>query len=287
MRISKFLQWAENEIKPYSDDPRLEAEYLLAHALKINRTALLSKLNSTLSGFGDSGFGILQEYVARRKKHEPLDYIVGYQPFLGLDFVVNKSVLIPRPETELLVESATTLMTLAPSTPCLILDIGTGSGVIAVSLAKKLPNAQILAVDSSKEALAVAKKNAEKHGTTKQIKFILGDLFPSSQNKYDLIISNPPYIPTADIEKLDPNVRDWEPRMALDGGKDGLDIIRKILRGAPKYLKQDGQLMFEFGFGQADEILKLAKKEKCYQNIQIINDYANVPRIFSAVARSA
>lgn len=165
----------------------------------------------------------------------------------------------------------------------MVLDIGTGSGAIAVILAKRIPNAKITAVDFSEDALAVAKTNAEKHGVLNRINFVLGDLFPNNDNKYDLIISNPPYIPTAEIDKLDPNVRDWEPRMALDGGKDGLDIIRRILKEAPGHLNPNGRLMFEFGFGEAEEIKKSAEKVGRYKKIEISRDYAEIPRIFNGL----
>ncbi|MFH1386217.1 MAG: peptide chain release factor N(5)-glutamine methyltransferase [bacterium] len=237
-----------------TEESRLDAEHLIAHAFKISRTEVITRHQKLI------------ETIARRLDDEPLAYIIGSQPFLGLDFIVNKNVLIPRPETELLVE--TVLRFTTHDSRLTIADVGTGSGCIAVSLASALPNAKLFAIDSVKEALEIAKINAAKHKVSKQIKFLQGDLLTPLQEKVDIIVSNPPYVPTEEINN------DWEPRGALDGGKDGLDHIRRLIKEAPNYLKPNGKLFFEFGFGQTDKIRELTKNKGT-----IIKDYANIPRI--------
>lgn len=275
MNIAAALSWGNAYLESYKiESPHLEAEILLAHAAKTTRSELIIRPGKELSRRQHAFY---QEFISRRAKHEPTAYITGYQPFMGLDFFVDRSVLIPRPETELLVETALKQLTT-------ILDLGTGSGCIAVTLAKLLPNANVVGVDSSPKALKVARKNAKRHQVANRCQFILGDLFQKLTTKtprhqeFNLIISNPPYIPTKEIETLQPEVRDWEPRQALDGGKDGLKYIRQLLSESSRHLKSHGLLIFEFGCGQADDIMNSA--EKSYNNITIIKDLSGHPRIF-------
>jgi len=225
--------------------------------------------------------------IKRRLKHEPTAYIIGTQPFLGLDIIVNRSVLIPRPETELLTETAISLVRNAEwgTRNCTLADIGTGSGCIAVALAKSLPLAEVYAIDASNEALKVAKKNAERYKVDSRCHFVKGNLLEPLKEPVDLIVANPPYIPSGEIAKLQPEVRDWEPKQALDGGKDGLDYIRKLLKESPKYLKPNGRLVMEFGFGQAAEIEKLAAAG--FEQREIIRDYAGIPRLLIGLASKA
>jgi len=241
--------------------PRLETEILLAYSLNLKRIQLYSQPERVLTKEELDRFKAL---VERRKKHEPIAYIVGYQPFMGLDFIVTPDVLIPRPETELLVETA--IQFIKENKIKSIADLGTGSGCIAVSIAKKVPTIKIVATDASEKALELAKQNAKKHNVEDRIEFHLTANF-SLPFPVDLIISNPPYIPTAAIENLDPDVKDFEPRQALDGGKDGLDFIRKLIELAPKHL------IFEFGINQGSAIRKLNP------NITIIKDYSGIERI--------
>ncbi len=243
--------------------PRLEAEILLAHILNLKKIQLYSQPERILSKEELDKFKTL---LKRREKHEPIAYIVGYQPFMGLDFIVTPDVLIPRPETELLVETAIKLITDYGLQITSLADLGTGSGCIAISLAKKLPNIKIIATDSSKKAIEIAKQNAKKHNVENQIEFHVVAKF-TLPFPVDLIISNPPYIPTADIEKLDPDVKDFEQKQALDGGKDGLDFIRELIQLSPKHL------VFEFGINQGLAIRKLNP------NIEIIKDYSGIERI--------
>ncbi|MCX5751573.1 MAG: peptide chain release factor N(5)-glutamine methyltransferase [Candidatus Saganbacteria bacterium] len=255
----------------------INTELLLAFALGIPREKLLT-YDKPISTKQLKKFNAL---VARWLEHEPIAYLLGTQPFLGLDLEVNRSVLIPRPETELLVENLLRKITehSARNTEHRILDIGTGSGCIAIALAKDLPNAQVYAVDFSVKALRVAKKNAKKYELSKRIKFLRSNLFQKLKGlKFDLIVSNPPYIPSKVIPKLDKNVKDYEPIKALDGGNDGLDIIRKIIQQAPGYLAPNGILALEIGFGQAKAVQKLATKAG-FKNTQIIKDWAGIDRI--------
>ncbi len=256
-----------------NDESRLEQEYLVCEALGIDRSELLS--HPELMNKNNAK---LQEFMSRKNSNEPLAYIVGYQPFMGMKIIVDKNVLIPRPETELLVEQTAhyALLITHPT----ILDIGTGSGAIAVALARLLPTAMITAIDISESALTIAKKNASNQKV--KIDFLQGDLFSSVKNrKFDIVVSNPPYIPTEEVENLDPNVKDFEPRLALDGGDDGLDIIRAIIVDAKDYLNPEGILIFEIGINQSEEVVKLLDKSN-YSNIEIRKDYASIPRIVVA-----
>lgn len=272
MNISEALAWATDHLQKHQiEDARLESEILLAHALGIKKTNLYAHPENT---FPSHHLSIFQSYIKRRAQHEPTAYITGIQPFMSLDFFVDHSVLIPRPETEQLVETVSRVT--GRGSWVAIADIGTGSGAIAVSLAKHLPYARVIGIDSSAEAIKIAQRNAEAHKVTDRCQFIVGNMFELSTEKVDIIVSNPPYIPTAEIETLQPEVKDWEPRQALDGGKDGLDHIRKILEEAPNHQT----LFLEFGFNQADKVEQLARKY--YREIGIIKDYSGIPRILKA-----
>lgn len=273
MNLTEAIDWATDQLEAKEiADARLEAELILVFALAIKKSELI--LNQSMA-LDDKGFKRYQELIARRLKHEPTAYIIGSQPFMSLDLMVNRSVLIPRPETELLAEQA--LRVTSRESRVVIADVGTGSGCIAVTLAKRLPLAEVYGIDTSDDALKVAKKNAEMHKVEGRCHFIKGNLLEPLKEPVDLIVANPPYIPSGEISKLQPEVRDWEPRKALDGGKDGLDYIRKLLRESPKYLKANGRLVMEFGFGQAAEIEKLAAED--FEKIELIKDYAGIERI--------
>lgn len=249
--------------------PRLEYEILLCHCFGIKRIDLIAhpeKYNTQDPCF--------LKLVERRLKGEPVAYITGIQPFCGLDFFVDRNVLIPRPETELLVELA------LKSAPGSLADVGTGSGAIAVSLARHLPNAKVIGIDSAPEAIKIAERNAEYHKVEDSCHFVEGNLLEPLKDKVDLIVSNPPYIPTADIETLQTEVRDFEPRSALDGGEDGLKYIRRIIRESPRRLKSEGLLMLEFGFGQAPAVRELTKES--FRSVSIFRDYSNLERYLVA-----
>jgi release factor glutamine methyltransferase len=274
MNLSEVLDWGANYLRRRNiDDSRLEAEILLAHALGSKRSALIIRHHESIES---NVLSLYQACLRRRSQHEPTAYITGIQPFMALDFFVNRSVLIPRPETEQLVEIAIN----AIKSSLVIADIGTGSGAIAVSLAKNLPEVSVVGIDSSRDAIGMAKRNAEYHAVENRCQFIVGNLFEPLAEKVNFIVSNPPYVPTAEIEKLQPEVKDWEPRPALDGGKDGLDYIRKIIQDSPGQLKENGCLILEFGSGQAKKIRELAKD--LFREINVFTDYSNKERIFLA-----
>src|ERR1019366_8138256 len=224
---------------------------------------------------------LLRELVKRRGPREPLQHIVGSSSFCGFEIAVNRHALVPRPETELLAEAGWNFLSAINSQPSTALDFGTGTGCIAIALAAKCPNAKIVALDISTDALTLAKENAARNQVAERIEFLLGDGFAAvkkgggerprepvladdqrgspgvSPHQFDLIVSNPPYIPSAEIATLDPEVRDFDPRLALDGGTDGLDFYRRLAAEAKPFLKPDGNIMVEFGDGQADDIKKI------------------------------
>ena len=261
--------------------PRVEAEVLISHLLGCDRMGVYMNFERPLT---DAEADSLREMVQRRGKREPLNYITGHREFWSLDFRVNSSVLIPRPETELLVEEGVKAMKNVDSPS--ILDVGTGSGAIAIALARELPSAKIWATDISSEALGVAQANSTTHGLTERITFIqcpgLG-IAGISGVKFDLIVSNPPYIKTGEIEGLEPEVRDHEPRGALDGGRDGFDVIRMISSDARKKLKTGGFLLVEIGDGMWGEMEKILIDD-WYVGVELKRDYAGLERVAKAVA---
>jgi len=230
--------------------------------------------------------GLICAALKRRMEGEPLAYILGKSEFMGLEFKVNQDVLIPRPETEVLVEKVMSLVISHKSqvTSLRILDIGTGSGCIAVSLAKMLPGVEVTATDISQRALAVAFENSRLNGVSENIRFIKSDLFANDglrTTKYDIIVSNPAYVRAAEIDELQPEVR-REPRLALDGGEDGLDFYRKIIQEAGGYLEKGGLLIMEIGFNQAREIKKIFQKYGNFTVLEAVKDYNNIERVIVA-----
>lgn len=261
------------------ESPRLQVELLLAHLLKLPRMGLYLNFERILK---DEEMDNLRQLVLRRGEREPLQHIMGSTSFCGLEMAVNKSVLIPRPETELLAEQAW-LFLRSLSGDATAFDFGTGSGCLPVSLAVKCPTARITAVDVSPEALEVAKKNAAEHHVDSRIDFMLGDGFravtPGMQ--FDLIVSNPPYIPSGEIASLDPEVRDHDPRLALDGGADGLDFYRRLATESAAFLKKKGRIMLELGHGQDKSVTKIFL-EQMWIVEPVLPDYNGVPRILKA-----
>ena len=227
--------------------------------------------------------------IKRRSQHEPIAYITGNKAFMSLEFYVNRSVLIPRPETEELVETIITLIQNNPSTrqpdnpqQITIADIGTGSGAIAITLAKYLKDIRVIAIDSSKDALQVAQKNSQTHQVDQRCQLINGHLLEPLQEKVDLIVSNPPYIPSSIIEELPVDVKDWEPKEALDGGPDGFDYIRNLIENAPSYLKANGFLFLEIGYDQGEKVTEITTTSSKYQSFEILKDTNNHDRILKA-----
>jgi release factor glutamine methyltransferase len=261
------------------ESPRLQAELLLAHILKLPRMKLYLNFERALTETETDTF---RELVKRRAQREPLQHITGSTSFCGLEIAVNRHVLVPRPETEILAELGWKYLNELPPTPS-ALDFGTGSGCIAIALAVKCPAAKIVVLDVSTEALELAKQNAVQNNAAERIEFLHGDGFAALQEptQFDLIISNPPYIPTAEIATLQPEVRDFDPRGALDGGADGLDFYRRFAREARSFLKSGGKIMLEFGDGQADSIRKIFEEQNWIVEA-IREDYTQRQRILIA-----
>jgi release factor glutamine methyltransferase len=262
------------------ESPRLQTELLLAHLLKMPRMKLYLNFERVLSPAETNS---LRELVKRRGQREPLQHIVGSTSFCGYEIAVNRHALVPRPETELLAEAGWDFLSTLNSQPSTALDFGTGSGCIAIALAAKCPNAKITALDVSADALALAKQNALQNQVAERIEFLLGDGFAalSTKTQFDLLISNPPYIASAEIETLDPEVKDFDPRGALDGGADGLDFYRKLAAEARPFLKPDGKIMLEFGDGQASAIKSIFESEKWIVEA-VKDDYSQRARILIA-----
>jgi len=267
------------------DSPRLTAEILLSHQLKTDRVNLYLNFDKPLTEHEISGYRSL---IRRRLLHEPIQYITGTQEFWSLDFMVNPQVLIPRPESELLVEQAVKRVEsdfAQQNRNPRILDLGTGSGVLAISVAKELPHARIWATDLSEGALNVARRNAEKHKLSERIEFMCGDLWEPITNldfQFDLILSNPPYIASEDYDDLAPEIRDHEPRVALDGHERGMYFIEKILQEGPVHLNPGGWLLMEMAPDQTERALLLAEQIKGYGEMSRIKDYSHAYRVVAA-----
>jgi len=287
------------------ESPRLQAELLLAHLLKMPRMKLYLNFERVLT---TAETDALRELVKRRGQREPLQHITGSTSFCGFEIAVTGQALVPRPETELLAELGWKFLSTFNLQPSTALDFGTGTGCIAIALAAKCPNAKIVALDISTDALALAKANAARNQVAERIEFLLGDGFAALQSEgrvprvpdsnseikigdswnsslrkleFDLLISNPPYIPSAEIATLDPEVRDFDPRLALDGGTDGLDFYRRLAAEAKPFLKPDGKIMLEFGDGQADAIKRVFENEKWIVEA-VKEDYSQRARILIA-----
>jgi release factor glutamine methyltransferase len=259
--------------------PRLDAEMLLAFCQGCDRLEFFK--NPTLA-IGEIAQTQFQKLTERRLQGEPVAYIIGRKEFWSLVLEVNNAVLIPRPDTEVLVEEALQVCKQVDSAPIRILDIGTGSGAIALALAKELPRAQITATEISATALAVAKKNAHNLGLQSQIDFRLGNLFKPVGDFFDIIVSNPPYIAAEDYDQLPPGVKNYEPREALFAGADGLDFFEKIISQSPGYLGEKGWLLLEIGARQGTRLAEMLEAAGYYGDISIRNDYAGLPRVIKA-----
>jgi release factor glutamine methyltransferase len=262
------------------ESARLNAELLLAHLLKMPRMKLYLNFDRVLTA---PEIDALRELVKRRGLREPLQHITGSTSFCGHEISVSRHALVPRPETELLAELGWKFLATSNQQPATVLDFGTGTGCLAIALAAKCPNAKVIALDLSPDALALAKQNALQNKVAERIEFLLGDGFAAlaTRTQFDLIVSNPPYIPSAEIETLAPEVRDFDPRAALDGGADGLDFYRRLAVEAKPFLKPAGKIMLEFGDGQAGDIQKIFESEKWIVEA-VQEDYAHRARILVA-----
>jgi release factor glutamine methyltransferase len=270
--VLKVLTWTREYLAGKGvENARLESEWMLCAALGLDRVGLYVNFDRPLNN------GELAAYrgmVSRRSKREPLQHILGSQEFMGLDFEVTPAALVPRHDTETLVEEALKRCHGDEN----ILDIGVGGGCIAVALAKNLPEATVFGVETSPAALELAARNAAKHGVG--VNLVPGSLFePFKGKRFDMIVSNPPYIPSGDIASLQPEVRDYEPREALDGGADGLDLYRGIVPAAPDHLNPGGWLIFEVGIGEAERVLDLFSLTGRFTDLFKAKDPAGIDRV--------
>lgn len=282
----KIINWTKQYFEAKGvENPRLDAEVLLCAVLKCQRITLYVDFERPLS---EDELSTYRQYVQRRGNFEPLAYILGEKAFMRNSFKVTPATLVPRPETELLVESVIKAANiLRPDGGAKLLDIGTGSGAIIVSLLDYLPQARGVGVDISVDALIVAKENAERIGVGSRIGFVRSDVFSKLplEKKFDIIVSNPPYIPAADIAGLDRDVQQ-EPRSALDGGADGLDFYRRIAKEAPAHLADEGLLAFEVGINQAQAVQHLCL-DSGFAQTAVRRDYAGTERMVFAVKAKA
>lgn len=281
--IGELLRWATDDFRARGiESPRLDAELLLGHATGLTRIQLIVDAGKELEGDALARF---RELVKRRRAREPIAYILGVREFYGHAFRVDSRVLVPRPDTEALVEEAL-VRTRHVSLAMRALDLCTGSGCIAVSLALERPTSLVLATDRSEGALAVARDNALRLGAYR-VALARGDLYAAVPPgcRFDVVTANPPYIATGELGGLMPDVRDFEPLPALDGGVDGLDLVRRVVAGAAPWLVPGGALAVEVGAGQAAAAVTLFERAG-YERVQIRRDYARIERVVSGVLRT-
>jgi release factor glutamine methyltransferase len=259
-------------------DARIEAELLLMHALGIERAELYAGLGEPLPSTVENKFQFL---VERRLRHEPAAYILGKHEFYGIEVYVDPRVLIPRPETELLVETVLAFVEqrFGQEQHCSVSDVGTGSGAIAIALALHLPHARICATDVSSGAIDVARLNCGRHGVEGRVELLVGDLLEPVSWPLDVIVANLPYVKDADIPRLMPEIRDFEPVAALAGGADGLDKVRVLLAQAKDHMFSRGAVMLEIGLGQAEEAVSLAMRHFPEGKVDLLKDFAGIERV--------
>ena len=264
----------ETLIKTGSPDAKLEAEVLIRHVLGIDRATFFRDLEEPVT---DSDRQHLDDLVVRRLRREPLNYITGFREFYGLSFEVSDSVLIPRQETELLVETVISLARSRPKHEIKICDVGTGSGAIAISLAVNLPFAEITAIDISQSALDIADANRRTHGVYNRVALRRGNLLEPVDFKPEIIVSNPPYIPMGDLSLLQPEIQ-YEPRVALDGGTDGLELIRGLLSQSLDKVSSSGAILFEIDSSQVNSARILAREYFPNSHISVLDDLSGSSR---------
>ena len=279
--ILKLLQWTTSYFSSHNiDSPRAAAEILLAHALGTQRIDLYLRYDQPLL---KTELGQFKDLIKRRIRREPVAYITGTKEFWSLDFDVTPDVLIPRPETELLVETASKLLNERfRHAPGKVLELGTGSGAVIIALASQCNTHQFFASDRSLPALATAIRNAKHHELPRPIQWFAGSWFDSllpEKTAFHIIVSNPPYIPTEEIQQLQPEIFSYEPRIALDGGPDGLNAIRTIFANAHLYMESGGWLLVEIGYDQKTAVEKIATQTGRYTNITFKPDYSGHARV--------
>jgi release factor glutamine methyltransferase len=278
--VGKVLRWAAEDLarRGLKDSPRLDAELMLGHALGLDRVRLIVEAQKPLSAEELARF---KELLLRRRRAEPIAYILGEREFYGLRFRVNRHVLIPRPDTETLVNVA-----LARTRQFHLfgraIDLCTGSGCVAIAFAKERPTWQVKGSDISAEALDVARFNALRIGTIWNLDFEVSDLLTAidAERKFDLITANPPYVPDAEVLTLSPDIKNHEPHGALSGGPDGLSVIRRLVKAAPRWLASGGILALEVGAGQAERVGK-GLSGYGFSEVQLERDYGGIARVVS------
>jgi release factor glutamine methyltransferase len=271
--VGEALQAARARLAAVSKSPRRDAELLLAHLLGWDQAALLTRPERVLTPAEADQF---ESMLSRRLASEPVQYIIGVQEFFGLPFEVSPAVLIPRPETEHLVEAV--LERFGRESSPRIVDVGTGSGAIAVALAHAIPRTQVTAVDLSSAALEVARRNADLNGVSDRVTLLQSDLLAAVESEnFEVVVSNPPYI--AEGEVLEPQVLNYEPRSALYAGPTGLEIYERLIPQARRVLKPQGWLMLEIGYGQSPALLKLLRD---WNEVSFLNDLQGIPRVVQA-----
>jgi release factor glutamine methyltransferase len=279
-RVIDLIEWTTKYFERHQiPTPRLDAELLLGHIQHKSRLQLY--LHFDMPVFQDQ-LSQFRELIKKRVNHTPVSYLTNHKEFMSLDFYVDGRVLIPRPETEILVE----MMLERQKEKCRLVDIGTGSGAIAISLACNRPEWEIVATDISADALEVARLNADKHQCADRIAFLHGDLFEPlkelSDARFDWIVSNPPYVSTADASTLSPDVREHEPAIALFADADGLSIIRRIVDDAPNFLNPNGKLLLEIGYNQRWAVQDFIGSHPSYKSCEVIKDYSGIERVILA-----
>ena len=281
--VLKLLQWTTDYFQRNNvPEPRTSAEVLLAHVLAEDRLFLYLNYDRPME---TSELAAYRACIKRRLGGEPNQYITGFQEFWSLPLRVSPDVLIPRPETEVLVEAVLEFLDKAdPNVD--ILDLGTGSGAIAIALARELPAARIVAADLSMAALRLAQENAKSNQVDEGIFFVRGDMFaaiPGGSQKFKVVVTNPPYISHTEMSELPREIRDFEPHHALEGGPDGLTAIRHIIAEAPTVLSQAGALFMEIGADQAESVSALVRESQRYESYRIVKDYSGLDRVLVAI----
>lgn len=277
--LSEALDQAVKKLAAHGiDDARLKTELLLGHLLKLDRVGLYVNLERRLPPEQASAFSV---FIQRCLNHEPIAFITGHKEFFGIDFQVAPHTLIPRPETELLVEKAIELTITAFPQPCLIADVGTGCGAIGIALALHLPRAKIYATDISTAALGITASNCQRHGVSDRIILLHGDLLDPLPEPVHLILANLPYISDSDLTELTPEISMFEPLLALAGGVDGLWRIRKLISQAGEKLLRGGAVLLEIGHDQGQAVSKLAKEHFPVAKVSIMTDLSGLDRVAS------
>ncbi len=286
--IQKLLNWVTEYFTAKGlDSPRLCAELLLSFVLGLKRIDLYTQFNNIVP---QDKLAELRNLVKRAANHEPVAYLTGKSEFFSLEFEITTDCLIPRPETELLVERAVEFLR-TRSGEQFVCDLCTGCGCVAVAIAKNFTNCRIVAMDISETALKIAARNVSKYGLDARVELLHGDLFEPlipgvGAAKFDLIVCNPPYVSEPEFDKLPENVRDFEPKSALVAGPDGLDVIKKLIPEADKFLKSDAALIFEIGNNQGSAVLQLLDVTGIFADAKIVKDYQKLDRLAVAVKKS-